>query len=127
MRVRLPDPALRADLRDFLHRWGCVTYEANDDVIEVIVPDAGRTSADLDASAILDAASKSQPLWNDRSKKPKPADLSVLGLRPHNDLTRPNRCQLHPRATSFRWRDRLCNGRVDVSGARVILARARQA
>ena len=40
MRVRLPDPALRADLWDFFHRWGCVTYEANDDVIEVIVPDA---------------------------------------------------------------------------------------
>jgi hypothetical protein len=40
MRVRLPDPALRVDLRDFLHRWGCVTYEVSDDVIEVIVPDA---------------------------------------------------------------------------------------
>ena len=40
MRVRLPDPALRADLRDFLHRWGFVTYEVNDGVIEVIVPDA---------------------------------------------------------------------------------------
>ena len=40
MRVRLSDPALRADLRDFLHRWGCVTYEVKDDVIEVIVPDA---------------------------------------------------------------------------------------
>ena len=40
MRVRLPDPALRADLRDFFHRWGCVTYEVNDDMIEVIVPDA---------------------------------------------------------------------------------------
>ena len=37
MRVRLPDPALRADLRGFLHRWGCVTYEVNDDAIEVIV------------------------------------------------------------------------------------------
>ena len=40
VRVRLPDPALRADLRDFFHRWGCVTYEVNDDAIEVIVPDA---------------------------------------------------------------------------------------
>jgi hypothetical protein len=40
MRVRLPDPALRADLRDFLHRWGCVTYEVSDGAIEVIVPDA---------------------------------------------------------------------------------------
>jgi hypothetical protein len=40
VRVRLPDPALRADLRDFLHRWGCVTYELNDDTLEVIVPDA---------------------------------------------------------------------------------------
>ncbi len=40
MRVRLPDPELRADLRDFFHRWGCVTYEVNDDAIEVIVPDA---------------------------------------------------------------------------------------
>ena len=40
VRVRLPDPALRADLRDFLDRWGCVTYEVNDDVIEVIVPGA---------------------------------------------------------------------------------------
>jgi hypothetical protein len=38
MRIRLPDPALRADLRDFFHRWGCVTYEANDGAIEVIVP-----------------------------------------------------------------------------------------
>jgi hypothetical protein len=40
VRVRLPDPALRADLRDFFHRWARVTYEVNDDVIEVIVPDA---------------------------------------------------------------------------------------
>jgi putative transposase len=40
VRVRLPDPALRADLRNFLHRWGCVTYEVNDDAIEIIVPDA---------------------------------------------------------------------------------------
>lgn len=40
MRVRLPDPALRADLRDFLHRWGCVTYEVIDGAIEVIVSDA---------------------------------------------------------------------------------------
>ena len=40
MRVRLPDPALRADLRDFFHRWGCVTYEVNDEAIEVIVSDA---------------------------------------------------------------------------------------
>ncbi len=52
MRVRLPDPALRADLRDFLHRWGCVTYEVSDDAIEVIVLDAsgarqGRRELDL--------------------------------------------------------------------------------
>ena len=40
MRVRLPDPALRADLRDFLHRWGRVTYEVIDGAIEVTVPDA---------------------------------------------------------------------------------------
>ncbi len=40
MRVRLPDPALRADLRDFFQRWGCVTYEVNDEAVEVIVPDA---------------------------------------------------------------------------------------
>jgi hypothetical protein len=40
VRVRLPDPALRADLRDFFHRWGCVTYEVNDGALEVIVPDA---------------------------------------------------------------------------------------
>jgi len=40
VRVRLSDPALRADLRDFLHRWGCVTYEVKDGVIEVIIPDA---------------------------------------------------------------------------------------
>src|SRR5438876_8166340 len=40
MRVRLPDPALRADLRDFLHRWGFVTYEVSGGAIEVIVPDA---------------------------------------------------------------------------------------
>jgi len=40
VRVRLPDPALRAELRDFLHRWGCVTYDVNDDAIEVVVPDA---------------------------------------------------------------------------------------
>jgi hypothetical protein len=40
MRVRLPDPVFRADLRDFLHRWGFVTYEVSDDAIEVIVPDA---------------------------------------------------------------------------------------
>jgi hypothetical protein len=40
MRVRLPDPALRADLRDFFHRWGCVTYEVSEGVIDVIVPDA---------------------------------------------------------------------------------------
>jgi hypothetical protein len=46
MRVRLPDPALRLDLRDFLHRWGCVTYEVNDDAIEVIAPDvAGESEA----------------------------------------------------------------------------------
>ncbi len=36
MRVRLPDPALRADLRDFLHRWGCVTYEVIDGALEVV-------------------------------------------------------------------------------------------
>jgi len=40
MRVRLTDPVLRADLRDFFDRWGCVTYEVNDEAIEVIVPDA---------------------------------------------------------------------------------------
>jgi len=40
VRVRLPDPALRAELRDFFHRWGCVTYEVNGDAIEVVVPDA---------------------------------------------------------------------------------------
>jgi hypothetical protein len=40
VRVRLPDPAHRTDLRDFFHRWGCVTYEVNDATIEVIVPDA---------------------------------------------------------------------------------------
>jgi hypothetical protein len=37
MRVRLPDPALRTDLRDVLHRWGFVTYEVSDGAIEVIV------------------------------------------------------------------------------------------
>jgi hypothetical protein len=52
VRVRLPDPALRADLRDFLHRWDCVTYQVKDDTIEVIVPDApaerqGRRELDL--------------------------------------------------------------------------------
>jgi len=40
MRVRLPDPALRLDLRDFFRRWGCVTYEVGEGAIEVIVPDA---------------------------------------------------------------------------------------
>ncbi len=40
VRVRLPDPTLRADLRDYFQRWGCVTYVVDDDVIEVIVPDA---------------------------------------------------------------------------------------
>jgi hypothetical protein len=40
VRVRLPDPSHRADLRDFFHRWGCVTYEVSDDALEVIVPDA---------------------------------------------------------------------------------------
>ncbi len=40
MRVRLPDLALSTDLRDFFHRWGCVTFEVNGDAIEVIVPDA---------------------------------------------------------------------------------------
>ena len=40
MRVRLSDLALRTDLRDFFHRWGCVTYEVNDGALEVIVPDA---------------------------------------------------------------------------------------
>ena len=40
MRVRLLDLALRTDLRDFFHRWGCVTYEVKGDAIEVIVPDA---------------------------------------------------------------------------------------
>lgn len=38
MRVRLPDPALRADLRDFFRRWGCITYKVNDDAIEVVRP-----------------------------------------------------------------------------------------
>ncbi len=38
--VRLPDPTLCADLRDYFHRWGCVTYVVKADVIEVIVPDA---------------------------------------------------------------------------------------
>jgi hypothetical protein len=51
VRFRLPDPALRADLRDFLQRWGCVTYEVTDDTIEVIVPDGperqGRRELDL--------------------------------------------------------------------------------
>jgi hypothetical protein len=37
VRVRLPDPALRADLRAFFQRWGCVTYEVSDDALEVIV------------------------------------------------------------------------------------------
>lgn len=40
MRVRLPEPALRTELRSFLERWGCVTYVVEDDVIEVLVPDA---------------------------------------------------------------------------------------
>ncbi len=40
VRVRLPDLALRADLRGVFHRWGCVTYEVSDDAVEVIVPDA---------------------------------------------------------------------------------------
>jgi hypothetical protein len=40
VRVRLIDPSHRADLRDFFHRWGCVTYEVSDDALEVIVPDA---------------------------------------------------------------------------------------
>jgi hypothetical protein len=40
VRVRVPDLALRADLRDFFHRWGCVTYEVNGEAIEVILPDA---------------------------------------------------------------------------------------
>jgi hypothetical protein len=40
LRVRLPDPAPRADLREFFRRWGCFTYEVSDDVIDVIVPDA---------------------------------------------------------------------------------------
>jgi hypothetical protein len=53
VRVRLPDPALRADLRDFLHRWSCVTYEVIDGAIEVIVSDApaerqGRRRRELD-------------------------------------------------------------------------------
>ena len=36
-------------------------------------------------------------------------------------------CDASPRAPSFRRRDRLCDGRVDVRGAHVIFARARQA
>jgi len=52
VRVRLPDLALRADLRDFFHRWGFVTYDVNGDAIEVIVPNAagvrqGRRELDL--------------------------------------------------------------------------------
>jgi hypothetical protein len=40
VRVRLPEPALRTELRSFFERWGCVTYVVEDDVIEVLVPDA---------------------------------------------------------------------------------------
>jgi hypothetical protein len=40
VRVRLTDSALRTDLRSFLERWGCITYAMEDDVIEVLVPDA---------------------------------------------------------------------------------------
>jgi hypothetical protein len=40
VQVRLPDPALHADLREFFQRWGCVTDEVGDDTLEVIVPDA---------------------------------------------------------------------------------------
>jgi hypothetical protein len=40
VRIRLPDPTLRADLLDFFYRWGCVAYVVEDDAIEVIVPDA---------------------------------------------------------------------------------------
>jgi hypothetical protein len=52
VRVRLPDPALRVELRDFFHLWGCVTYVVQDGVIEVLVPDAsgerqGRRELDL--------------------------------------------------------------------------------
>jgi len=38
--VRLRDPTLRTDLRDYFHLWGCVTYLIEDEVIEVLVPDA---------------------------------------------------------------------------------------
>jgi hypothetical protein len=35
-----PDPALRADLREFFQRWGNVGYLVEDDVSAVVVPDA---------------------------------------------------------------------------------------
>ncbi len=38
--IRLSDPALVADLRDFLRAWGCISTEASGDTIQVLLPGA---------------------------------------------------------------------------------------
>jgi hypothetical protein len=38
--IRLSDPALVADLRDFFRAWGCISTEASGDTIQMLLPGA---------------------------------------------------------------------------------------
>ena len=38
--IRLSDPALVADLRDFFRAWGCISTEASSDTVHVLLPGA---------------------------------------------------------------------------------------
>jgi hypothetical protein len=54
--IRIGDPALLSDLRDFFRRWDCISIETSGDTVQVLVPEApSEREGQLEIRTCLDA------------------------------------------------------------------------
>ena len=54
--IRIGDPALLSDLRDFFRRWGCISIETSGDTVQALVPEApSEREGQLEIRTCLDA------------------------------------------------------------------------
>jgi hypothetical protein len=54
--IRISDPALLSDLRDFFRRWGCISIETSRDTVQALVPEPpSEREGQLEIRTCLDA------------------------------------------------------------------------
>jgi hypothetical protein len=54
--IRISDPALLNDLRDFFRRWGCISIETSGDTVQALVPEPpSEGEGQLEIRTCLDA------------------------------------------------------------------------